>query len=200
MPDTDPVIDDLALVDFIPRRARDGESPGLSDGGADPRPCGAEMTDLGFSATPARWLQRRRSDGYQLARRAPRPFLCRDFGALVAHLPRTRTFRRRRGDRGRGGDGLRVARSPEADHRAERDIRLVAMTAGATTPAISCASLDVIRGAKQPDCRLPAAPRTITAFNENDVGPYPPSSSCRRRCARKGPAAMLAGVAAGRST
>ena len=78
-PDTDPAIDDPAIVDFILRRARDtGDRPRPSDGGADQGPRGpGDDRDRPAQGGRRRRLHRRRHERHQRAGDAPRADLRR---------------------------------------------------------------------------------------------------------------------------
>jgi dihydroorotase len=180
MPDTDPVIDDVALVDFIARRARDEAeirvwpSAALTKGLA-----GREMTELGLlrGAGAVAFTDGRRTVTDAAVMRRALTY-ARDFGALVMQHP---------ADPDLVGSG--VMNEGEVATRlglpgipkeaeivmVERDIRLAALTRGRYHAAqISCAeSLDVIRRAKANGLAVTAAVSIAHAtLNENDIGPY----------------------------
>ena len=123
MPDTDPVIDDIALVDFIARRARDEAEvrvypmAALTKGLA-----GREMTEFGLlqEAGAVGFTDGRRSvtdAGADAPRADLRPRLRR-----ADHAPpgRPDADRHRRDERRRGRDAARPLRHPEGgrDHHA----------------------------------------------------------------------------------
>ncbi len=180
MPDTDPVIDDIALVDFVQRRARDTAivhvypmaalTKGLS---------GAELTEIGLlgdTGAVAFTDGRRAVTNAQVMRRALT--YAGDFGALVVHHPE---------DPDLVGDGVMnegetatrlglkgIPREAETI-MIDRDIRLARLTGGRYHAAlVSCAaSVEVIRAAKAEglDVTCSASVNHLT-LNEADIGPY----------------------------
>jgi dihydroorotase len=206
MPDTDPVIDDVALVDFIARRARDEAAVRVYPMAALTRGLeGREMTELGLlkEAGAIGFTDGRRTITDALVMRRALTY-ARDFDAVIMHhtadpdLTGTGVM-----NEGEVATRLGLSGIPkEAEIIVlERDIRLVGLTGGRYHAAqISCAeSLDVIRRAK-------AAGLAVTCgvsinhltLNENDIGPYrtffklsPPLRSDDDR------RAMVAGVADG---
>ena len=180
MPDTTPVIDQVALVDFVQRRARDNAIVNIHVMAAMTRELkGDEMTEIGL-------LKRAGAIAFTNGKstisnaRTMRQVLnyAKDFGALVVHHTE---------DPHLSSSG--VMNSGEVSTRlglpgvhklaetivVERDVRLVEMTGGRYHAAsISCAeSLDTIRAAKAK--KLPVtcgvSINHIT-LNENDIGPY----------------------------
>ncbi|MHA1548849.1 MAG: dihydroorotase [Alphaproteobacteria bacterium] len=180
MPDTDPVIDDIALVDFITRRARDETGVRVLPAAAISRALGGqEMTEIGLlkeAGAIAFTDGRRTITDAALMRRALT--YCRDFDALLIHHA---------SDPDLTGDG--VMNEGETATRLglpgipkeaeiiilERDIRLVALTGGRYHAAqVSCAeSLDIIRDAKARGLPVTCgASINHLTLNENDIGPY----------------------------
>ncbi|MEO8667216.1 MAG: dihydroorotase [Bauldia sp.] len=180
MPDTDPVIDDIALVDFIVRRAgveteiRVHPMAALTKGLA-----GKEMTELRLlgEAGAVGFTDGRRSiTDAALLRRALT--YARDFGGLVMHHTADPNLVGA-GVMNEGEVATRLGLSgipKEAEIVVlERDVRLAGLTRGRYHAAqISCAeSLDIVRRAK-------AAGLAVTcgvsinhlSLNENDIGPY----------------------------
>lgn len=180
MPDTDPVIDQVSLVDFIQRRARDNAIVRVYTMAAITRNLdGKEMTEIGL-------LKRAGAVAFSNGKssiantRVMRNVLnyAKDHDALIVHhtedpyLSQNATM-----NAGEVAARLGLAGvSPLAETIVlERDVRLVAMTKGRYHAAtISCAeSLDVIKQAK-------AAALPVTCgvsinhltLNENDIGPY----------------------------
>jgi dihydroorotase len=179
MPATEPVIDDMALVDFVQRRARDTAVVRVHVAAALTKGLqGQEMSEIGLlrsagaialsngrtSVTSARVM--RRAMAY-----------ARDFDALVMHPVQDLEL----ADTGCVNEGEISARLglpgiPKAAEiiMLERDLRLVELT-GARYHAqqISCAeSLEVMRRVKP---RLPATCGISVnhlTLNENDIGPY----------------------------
>lgn len=180
MPDTDPVIDDVALVEFVLRTARETARTRVFPAAAITKGLkGHEMTEIGILLDAGAVLF---TDGRQtiansaVMRNAMR--YARDFGAVVAHETQD-------ADLSAGGvmnEGLfaswlgfsGIPREAEI-LPLERDLRLAALT-GATYHAakISTAmSADAIRVAK--DRGLPVTAGVSInhlSLNENDVGEY----------------------------
>ena len=179
-PNTSPVIDNPATVDFVLRRARDTAivhvhpMAALTKGLA-----GDEMTEIGLlkAAGAVAFTDGDRSvTNAQVMRRALT--YARDFDALIVHYTE---------DPDLVGDGvmnegefaarLGLLGIPKAAETMmlERDIRLVALTGGRYHAAsVTCAeSLDVLRRAKDAglDITASASINHIT-LNENDIGPY----------------------------
>jgi dihydroorotase len=206
MPDTNPVIDQVALVDFIQRRARDNAVVNVHTMAAMTKGLkGEEMTEIGL-------LKRAGAVAFSNGKssvantRVMRNVLLygKDFGALISHhtedayLSQTAAM-----NSGEVAARLGLPGVPKAAETIvlERDVRLVEMTGGRYHAAtISCAeSLDVIRSAKAR--KLPVTCGVSInhlTLNENDIGPYrtffkvrPPLRSDEDR------AAMIRGVAAG---
>jgi dihydroorotase len=206
MPDTNPVIDQVALVDFIQRRARDNAIVNVHTMAAMTKGLkGEEMTEIGL-------LKRAGAVAFSNGKssvantRVMRNVLLygKDFGALISHhtedafLSQTASM-----NSGEVAARLGLPGVPKAAETIvlERDVRLVELTGGRYHAAtISCAeSLDVIRSAKAR--KLPVTCGVSInhlTLNENDIGPYrtffkvrPPLRSDEDR------AAMIRGVAFG---
>ena len=87
MPDTDPVIDDIALVEFVSRTARDTAIVNVHPAAAITRGLeGREMTEFGLlrEAGAVAFTDGRRTIANALVMRRALTY-ARDFGALVAH-------------------------------------------------------------------------------------------------------------------
>jgi len=206
MPETDPVIDQVALVDFIQRRARDNAIVHVHTMAAMTKGLkGEEMTEIGL-------LKRAGAIAFTNGKssvantRVMRNVLLygKDFGALIAHHIED-PYLSQNGMMNSGEVAARLGLSgaPKAAETImlERDVRLVEMTGGRYHAAnISCAeSLEVIRAAKAR--KLPVTCGVSInhlTLNENDIGPYrtffkvrPPLRSDEDRVA------MIKGVAAG---
>lgn len=179
-PNTEPVIDDVALVDFILRRARDTAVVNVHPMAAMTKGlAGEEMTEIGllheagaiaFTNGPASLANAkvmRNVLGY-----------AKDFDALIVHHVE---------DPSLAGDGvmnegeisirLGLSGIPAAAETImlERDVRLVELTGGRYHAAqISCrASLDVIRDAKARGLPVTCGVSiNHLALNENDIGSY----------------------------
>ena len=179
-PDTSPVIDDPAIVDFVLRRARDTAivhvhpMAALTKGLA-----GKELTEIGLlkAAGAVAFTDATKSvENAQVMRRAM--IYARDFDALIAHYTE---------DADLVGDGvmnegefaarLGLVGIPTAAETImlERDLRLVAATGGRYHAAsISCAdSLAVVQRAKDAGFTVSAAASiNHLTLNEIDIGSY----------------------------
>jgi dihydroorotase len=179
-PDTSPVIDDPATVDFVLRRARDTAivhvhpMAALTKGLA-----GEEMTEIGLlkAAGAVAFTDGAKSiTNAQVLRRALS--YAADFDALIVHYTE---------DPDLIGDGvmnesefatrLGLLGIPKAAETImlERDLRLVSLSGGRYHAAsITCAeSLEVLRRAKDAGLNVSAsASINHITLNENDVGPY----------------------------
>jgi dihydroorotase len=206
MPDTKPVIDSVALVDFINRRSRDNAKVHVHVLAAMTRGLdGEEMTEFGL-------LQRAGAVGFTNGKstisntRTMRQCLLysKDFDALIVHHTE---------DPYLSGNAAMNSGEPATRlglpgvHKfaetivVERDVRLVEMTGGRYHAAsISCAeSLAVVREAKQRRLRVSCGVSiNHLTLNENDIGQYrtflkvrPPLRSEDDRLA------MVRGVASG---
>jgi len=179
-PDTNPVIDDHAIVDFILRRARDTAIVHVAPMAALTKGLGGkEMTEIGLLKAAGAVAF---SDGIQSVTNAQvmRRALsyARDFDALIVHHTEDPDLI----GEGVMNDGEFAARLglmgiPKAAETImlERDLRLVALTGSRYHAAsVTCReSLDVLRRAK--DAGLPvSASASINhlALNELDIGPY----------------------------
>jgi len=177
MPDTDPVIDDVALVDFISRRARDEAEIRVYPAAALTKGLeGREMTEFGLlqdAGAVAFTDGRRTVMDAAIMRRALT--YARDFGVLIMHhtadpaLIGTGVM-----NEGEVATRLGLSGIPKEAEIVivERDIRLAALTGGRYHAAqISCAeSLDVIRRAKSAGLAVTCAVSIAHAtLNENDV-------------------------------
>jgi dihydroorotase len=180
MPDTDPVIDDIALVDFIARRARDEAEVRVYPTAALTRGlAGAELTELGMlkEAGAVAFTEGRRTVASAALMRRALTY-GRDFDALIINHPVD-------ADLVGGGvmnEGEVATRLglPGIPREAEvvvveRDVRLAALTRGRYHAAqVSCAaSLDVIRRAKREGLNVTCgASINHLTLNENDIGSY----------------------------
>ena len=206
MPETNPVIDQVALVDFIQRHARDNAFVHVHTMAAMTKGLkGEEMTEIGL-------LQRAGAIAFSNGKssvgdtRVMRNILnySKDFGALVVHhtedpyLSATAAMN--------SGEVAARLGLPGASKLAEtivleRDVRLVEMTGGRYHAAtISCAeSLDVVRSAKAR--KLPVTCGVSInhlTLNENDIGSYRTFLKVRPPLRREDDrAAMVRGIASG---
>ncbi|WP_319529044.1 dihydroorotase [uncultured Cohaesibacter sp.] len=206
MPDTDPVIDDIALVDFIKRRARDTARVHVEPYAAMTRGlAGKEMTEIGLmleAGAVALSNGRKAITNAQIMRRVM-TYAC-DFDALVVHHPEDPDLVGN-GVMNLGETSTRLG-LPGIPCEAEtimvaRDVRLAQLT-GCRYHAgqISCAeSLDIIRRAKDKGLKVTCGVSiNHLTLNENDIGLYrtfykmsPPLRSEEER------QAMIEGVADG---
>ncbi|HXG78581.1 MAG TPA: dihydroorotase [Methyloceanibacter sp.] len=180
MPNTDPVIDDVALVDFILRRARDTALVHVHPMAAMTKGLrGEEMTEIGL-LSGAGAVAFSNGKASLANARVMRNVLAyaRDFGALIVHhLEDPDLAKDAVMNEGEVSTRLGLRGMPAAAETImlERDIRLVELTGGRYHAGqISCrASLDIIRTAK-----LMGLPVTCgvsinhLTLNENDIGPY----------------------------
>jgi dihydroorotase len=180
MPETNPVIDDPAIVDFVLRRARDTAVVNIHPAAAITKGLqGREMTEIGLlgeAGAVAFTDGARAVTNAQVMRRALT--YARDFGALLMpHLE----------DPDLVGDGVMnegelasrlglhgIPREAETV-MLERDIRLVRLTGGRYHAAmISCAdSVDIVRRAKEVGLAVTCGVSINNlTLNENDIGDY----------------------------
>ncbi len=179
MPDTNPVIDQVALVDFIQRRARDNALVHVHTMAAMTKGLqGEEMTEIGL-------LKRAGAIAFSNGKssivntRVMRNVLsyAKDFGALVVHHTEDPYLSGGAMNSGEVASRLGLSGSSKIAETIvlERDVRLVEMTGGRYHAAtISCQeSLDVVRNAKAK--KLPVSCGVSInhlTLNENDIGPY----------------------------
>jgi dihydroorotase len=206
MPDTQPVIDQVALVDFIQRRARDNAIVNVHIMAAMTRGLkGQDMTEIGLLKRAGAIAFTNGKSSVANTRVMHNVLLyAKDFGALIAHHTEDRDLID--GAVMNAGEvatrlGLPGAHKAAEPIVLERDVRLVEITGGRYHASnISCAeSLAVVRAAKSRKlpvtCGISVNHLTL---NENDIGPYrtffrlrPPLRSEEDR------AAMVRGIAAG---
>ncbi len=179
-PDTSPVIDNSATVDFVLRRARDTAIVNIHPMAALTKGlAGLEMTEIGLLKAAGAVAF---SDGdksvtnAQVMRRALT--YARDFDALIVHHTE---------DPDLVGEGvmnegefaarLGLVGIPDAAEAImlERDMRLVALTGGRYHAAsLSCnASLEILKRAREAGLQVSASVSiNHVTLNENDIGPY----------------------------
>jgi dihydroorotase len=180
MPNTDPVIDDVALVDFILRRARDTALVHVHPMAAMSKGLlGEEMSEIGL-LRGAGALAFANGKVSLASARVMRNVLAyaKDFGALIVHHLEDPTLAQD-GVMNEGEVatrlGLRGVPAAAETIMLERDIRLVELTGGRYHAGqISCrTSLDIIRTAKlmglPVSCGVSINHLTL---NENDIGSY----------------------------
>jgi len=180
MPNTDPVIDDVALVDFILRRARDTALVNVHPMAAMTRDLkGEEMAEIGLlrEAGAVAFTNGKTSVANARLMRNVLSY-AKDYGALVVHhLEDSSLTADGVMNEGEVATRLGLRGIPAAAETImlERDIRLVELTGGRYHAGqISCrASLDVIRAAKERGlpvtCGVSVNHLTL---NENDIGSY----------------------------
>jgi dihydroorotase len=180
MPETSPVLDDPAIVDFVLRRARDKAIVNVRPAAALTKNLeGQEMTEIGLlgEAGAIAFTDGARSvTNAQVMRRALT--YARDFGALVIHhvedpdlvgqgVMNEGEFATRLGLQG-------IPREAESV-MLERDVRLVRLTGARYHAAmISCAdSVEIVREAKARGLPITCGVSINNlALNENDIGEY----------------------------
>jgi dihydroorotase len=180
MPNTDPVIDDVALVDFILRRARDTAIVHVHPMAAMTRDLkGEEMAEIGL-LREAGAIAFTNGKTSVTSSRLMRNVLsyAKDYDALVVHHLEDESLAQD-GVMNEGEVatrlGLRGVPAAAETMVLERDIRLVELTGGRYHAAqISCrASLDVIRAAKARGLPVTCGVSiNHLTLNENDIGPY----------------------------
>ena len=179
-PDTNPAIDDPAIVDFVLRRARDTAIVHVHPMAALTKGCaGQEMAEMGLlkAAGAIAFSDGSRSVVNAKVMRRVLTY-ARDFDALVVHHTE---------DPDLAGDGVMnegefAARlglvgvpSTAETIMLERDIRLVALTEGRYHAAsLTCApSFEVLRRAKEAGLAITASCSVNhLTLNENDIGSY----------------------------
>jgi dihydroorotase len=180
MPDTEPVIDQVALVDFIQRRARDNAVVNVHVMAAMTRGLkGQDMTEIGLLKRAGAIAFTNGKSSVANARVMHNVLLyAKDHATLIAH--HTEDPHLTEGSVMNAGEvatrlGLPGVHKAAETMVLERDVRLVEITGGryhATT--LSCAeSLAVIRAAKQH--KLPVTCGVSVnhlTLNENDIGSY----------------------------
>jgi dihydroorotase len=180
MPDTNPVIDNVALVEFVHRAARDTAAVNVYPSAAVTRGFhGAEMTEFGLlrEAGAVAFTEGRHTIDSALVMRRALTY-SRDFGAVIAHETQDRDL----GSSGVMNEGLYaswlglpgIPREAEAIPL-ERDLMLARLTGGAYHAAkISTAmSAAAITRAKADGAKVTAGVAIHNlALNDNDVGEY----------------------------
>ncbi|MGD9667880.1 MAG: dihydroorotase [Hyphomicrobiaceae bacterium] len=180
MPDTKPVIDQVALVDFIQRRARDNAVVHIATMAAMTKGlAGDEITEIGLlkRAGAVAFANGKSSVANTRVMRNVLNY-AKDFGALIVHhtedpyLSGTAAMNSSEVSTRLGLSGV----SKHAETIVlERDLRLVEMTRARYHAAtITCAeSLDVIRKAKTRGLAVTAGVSiNHLTLNENDIGSY----------------------------
>jgi len=180
MPDTDPVIDDPALVDFMLRRARHTAVVRVHPMAAlTRRLAGEELAEFGLlqEAGAVAFTQGRHSVENSRVMRNALTY-ARDFDALVVHHVEDSALARA-GVMNEGETATRLG-LPGIPREAEtivldRDLRLARLTGGRYHAAqISCApAAEALRRAKAEGSRVSAGIAVAhLSLNENDIGAY----------------------------
>jgi dihydroorotase len=180
MPDTDPVIDNVALVEFVLRTARDTATVNIFPAAAVTRGlAGREMTEFGLlrEAGAVGFTDGRHTIANALVIRRALTY-ARDFGAVVAHETQDADL----GASGVMNEGLYASwlGLPGIPREAElipleRDLSLARLTRGAYHAAkiSTLPSAEAIRRAKADGANVTAGIAIHNlALNENDVGEY----------------------------
>lgn len=180
MPDTDPVVDDVAIAEFVMRTARDTASINVFPAAALTRGLrGEEMTEIGLlsDAGVRAFTDGRRTIANPALLRRIMTY-ARDFDALVMHETQDAEL----GGAGVMNEGLLASWLGLAGAPAEaeiipleRDLRLAALTTCRYHAAkISLGeSAEVVRRAKQRGVRASAGVSiNHLSLNENDIGEY----------------------------
>jgi dihydroorotase len=206
MPNTEPVIDDVALVDFIRRRERDTAQINVHPMAAMTKGLKSEeMAEIGLlrDAGAIAFTNGKTSLADAKMMRNVLAY-AKDFGALIIHHLEEPTLAQN-GVMNEGEVATRLG-LPGIPREAEtimleRDLRLAELTGGRYHAGqISCrASLDIIRAAKERGLPVTCGVSiNHLTLNENDIGPYrtffkmrPPLRSEDDR------SAMVEGVASG---
>jgi dihydroorotase len=180
MPDTNPVVDDPAIVDFLLRRARDTAVVNIHPAAAITKGLqGREMTEIGLlreAGAIAFTDGAKAVESAAVMRRALT--YARDLDALLMpHLEEASLVGAGVMNEGELASRLGLGGIPrEAETlMLERDLRLVRLTGGRYHAAmISCAdSLEMVRRAKSAGLRITCGVSVNNlTLNENDVGDY----------------------------
>lgn len=179
MPETDPIIDDPALVDFILRRARDTAIVNVKPMAALTKGLnGTDMTEIGLLQEAGAVAF---TNGHKSVRNAQimRRILtyARDFGALVVHHPEDPDLAGGTMNAGLNASWKGLSGVPrEAEIiMVERDLRLVAMTKGNYHASLISTSdaAEAIQAGKDRGLNVTAGVSiNHLTQNENDIGPY----------------------------
>jgi dihydroorotase len=180
MPNTEPVIDDVALVDFILRRARDTAQINVHPMAAMTKGLlGEEMAEIGLlrEAGAIAFTNGKTSLASAKMMRNVLAY-AKDFGALIVHHLEDPSLAQ--GGVMNEGEiatrlGLRGMPPVAETIMLERDVRLVEVTGGRYHAGqISCrGSLEIIRTAKARGLAVTCGVSiNHLTLNENDIGPY----------------------------
>ena len=180
MPDTNPIVDDPAIVDFLLRRARDTSLVNIHPAAAITKGLrGQEMTELGLlrEAGAVAFTDGAQAIGSAAVMRRALTY-SRDVGALLMpHLAEASLIGHGAMNEGELASRLGLAGIPrEAETiMLERDLRLVRLTGARYHAAmVSCAdSIEIVRRAKEAGLPVTCGVSINNlTLNENDVGDY----------------------------
>lgn len=180
MPDTKPAIDDVSLVDFIERRARDTAIVNVHPMAAMTKGlAGKEMTEIGLlrQAGALAFTDAKRSVANAQVMRNILSY-GKDFNALIVHFieePNLADIGVMNEGEVSSGLGLPGIPAEAETIMLERDLRLAALTGGRYHAAgISCAaSLAVLREARKNGLKVTCGVSiNHLTLNENDIGSY----------------------------
>jgi len=179
MPDTHPVVDDPAVVDFLIRRARDTASVRILPAAALTKGMlGQEMTEFGLlkEAGAVFMTDARKAVADPLVMRRALTY-ARDFELLLVQHVEDQRLAGGVMNEGELASRLGLSGIPrEAETlMLERDMRLVRLTSGRYHAAmISCAdSVEIMRRARHDGLRVSCGVSINSlTLNENDIGPY----------------------------
>jgi len=179
MPDTHPVVDDPAVVDFLIRRARDTASVRMLPAAALTKGMlGQEMTEFGLlkEAGAVFMTDARTAVADPLVMRRALTY-ARDFDLLLVQHVEDQSLAGGVMNEGELASRLGLSGIPlEAETlMLERDMRLVRLTSGRYHAAmISCAdSVEIMQRARHDGLRVSCGVSINSlTLNENDIGPY----------------------------
>lgn len=206
MPDTEPVIDQVALVDFIQRRARDNAKVHVHTFAALTKGLnGEEITEFGLMKRAGAIGFTNGKTSIKNARVMQNALkYAKDYDALVVH--HTEDADLTMGTDMNAGEvatrlGLKGASTVSETIVLERDLRLLELTKSRYhAAAITCRdSLDAVRSARQKDLNVSCGVSiNHLTLNENDIGPYRTFFKIRPPLrAEDDRAAMVQGIAQG---
>jgi dihydroorotase len=179
MPDTDPVIDDVALVEFVLRTARDTAIVNVFPAAAITRGLkGNEMTEFGLlrEAGAVAFTEGRKTiANAQMMRRAQT--YARDFGAIIDHVTQDPYLSSGVMNEGLFASWLGLPGIPREAEAIplERDLLLARLTRGAYHAAMISTSLSAsaISRAKADGANVSAGASIASlSLNEHDIGEY----------------------------
>ncbi|MCJ8518936.1 dihydroorotase [Pseudorhizobium tarimense] len=179
MPDTDPVLDDIALVEFVKKTARDKASVNVYPAAAVTKGlAGKEMTEIGLlqQAGAVAFTNGRRGLSDTLVLRRAMTY-AREFGAVIALEPREKYIGNGVMNEGLFASWLGLAGVPKEAEiiPLERDLRMAGLT-GAKYHAAKISvpeSAEAMRVARKRGANVTCAISiNHLSLNENDIGEY----------------------------